>query len=192
MLQNTMAARGDNCRAFCDATDKKDWDFLKPGAGYAVGSGTEREQGHPVPRRRAVRGLPPRWSTTQASGSPTSSVSAPEPGRGNAEDGPLSAANRVGGGSHSSRIGNGCVVSVATALLLATAMNARAQLTAIDASCTGGRFARVCDTQPDGASAVGGDDENGDMANDNRQNLLTSAYLGTAIDNFAGSEIRRQ
>lgn len=84
------------------------------------------------------------------------------------------------------------VVSVATALLLTTAMDARAQLAAIDASCTGGRFARVatvCDTQPDGASAVGGDDENGAMENDNRQNLLTSAYLGTAIDNFAGSEI---
>ena len=82
------------------------------------------------------------------------------------------------------------VVAVAVALLLATAMDARAQLTAIDASCTGGRFAGLCDTQPDGGSAVDGDDDgNGDLENDNRPNLLTSAYLGTAIDNFAGSEI---
>ena len=87
---------------------------------------------------------------------------------------------------------------LATALLLATATAAHAQLTANDALGTdrtvvgpqvGDHPTDAGSTQTSTDGSAGDDDNNEYRENDNRQNLITSAYLGTAVDNFAGSEV---
>ena len=88
---------------------------------------------------------------------------------------------------------------VAAALLLTAATAAHAQLTANDAL---GAHRTVVDpqvvedcprdvgsTQTSTDGNAGSDDSSEYRENDNRENLITSAYLGTAVDNFAGSEV---